>query len=116
MLKSPPSMAVAMEDCELGIFGSGISAYEGLCLGIPCMNLGHSEFHSLRARELAALGVGMEGGDYQEVQDGALACTMDALIKNPKRLGSMREKAMKIVDGQGAGRIVNQVKKFLDSQ
>lgn len=111
IFKGPNDVSKIVGCSELGIFGSGITAYEGICLGVPCINFGHSIFHFLRSKEFENLGIGIHGGDYRKIKKFGLVNKIVSFIEDRKIITSFRNRCYQIVDGNGASRIVDLIVK-----
>ena len=111
IIRDPYYLYDVMASSNFGIFGSGIVSYEGIGLGLICLNLSHSDFHRDRAEELEGLNVGIYAGDASRVKEGGL---YKLILKslNDEKIEIMRKKGMNLVDGNGSDRIIRAIINF----
>ena len=107
---APPDLAELMLESDFGIFATGVTTYEGLCLGLPSINLGLTEFHDLRGAELENFGVVLYCNHHltPEMRRERFRATVTSLAHNREKAWEMSEKASKLVDGQGAQRVFDR--------
>ena len=108
IIRDPYYLYDIMASSNFGIFGSGIVSYEGIGLGLTCLNVSHSDFHRDRAEELESLGVGIYAGDASRIKEGDL-CKLILKSLNNEKVEAMRKKGMNLVDNNGADRIIRSV-------
>lgn len=94
---------------ELGIFGTGISTYEALSVGVPSLNVGITEFHSARGETLEKRGICRYLGQYDSLESEDLNHELSTLLDDSGALSRMRKKGMEIVDRHACRRIVDRV-------
>lgn len=105
----PENYASLVADHELAIFGTGISTYEGAAVGVPSINLGHSEFHDLRGEKLEQLGFANYLGRHDTFDSDTLNEEINHLLTDSNQLEQMRATGTELVDGLGPTRIVSTI-------
>ena len=110
LVKNPNNIYENLKNSDIGIFASGLVSYESLGLGTPPLNINFSEFHSMRSKEIEALGIGVDLGSVDSLDASTLKEEIINLKNDKKRMNLMREKGMNLVDGAGASRILSKIK------
>ena len=106
-LQDPDDFEQIVANHKLGIFGSGISTYEAMAVGVPSINLGLSSFHDYRGEYLEKVELGYYLGRYDQVDQSIINDTVQLLLSDEEELNQLRERAMKAVDGHACDRIVS---------
>ncbi|MDA9608762.1 hypothetical protein N9S24_01750 [SAR86 cluster bacterium] len=114
IIRDPADIYINLATSNLGIFAAGIISYESAGLGTPCLNLSMSDFHKRRSKEIESLGMGIDLGGISSLSDIETNLKIMSLVEDAQGLDSMRQKGIKLVDGMGASRIVNELKNYLD--
>ena len=97
-----PDMARLIRDADLAIGAGGMSAWERCCLGLPSLLVPVAENQQQSAAALAtAQAVRLVSNDSAVIRKGLADC-----LANPQSLQAMARAAAKLVDGQGADRVV----------
>lgn len=108
VLKGEKKLSSHLANAELGIFGCGLVCYEGLSVGTPSINLGHSEFHALRGKELEQFGVSKYMGYYDNLAEGGLVNQVKSYLLNRNLLKETSARCMDLVNGEGIDLILNR--------
>lgn len=100
-------MAGLMARADLAIGASGGTALERLCLGLPAIILCLADNQLAAAAAMQAVGVACYAGDARQAGwQERLQAHLEACLDDPARLTAMSARAAALVDGRGAGRMV----------
>lgn len=110
----PDNYAKLIASHRLGIFGTGISTFEGMAVGVPSINLGLSTFHDLRGKHLEKQDLGFYLGRYDDFDGADLNEILETLLYDGRTLENVRKRVMNIVDGRACKRIYNTVRSYLN--
>lgn len=102
---NPGDMAALMADSDIAIGAAGTTAWERCCLGLPSLLVVLAENQRRSAGALAAAGAARLLGEI-----GAIEAELPqalAWLQQPARLRTMQQKARRLVDGGGAGRLAD---------
>jgi len=116
IVKDPKNIYELLALNSIGIFAAGIVSYEAIGLGTICINISFTEFHKKRSDELEELGIAINLGDIDKIEEGQLSNVIVNLNKKSKQLQKMKLKGMQVVDGKGSTRIINEISRHLDLQ
>jgi UDP-2,4-diacetamido-2,4,6-trideoxy-beta-L-altropyranose hydrolase len=99
-------MAELMERSGLFIGASGGLSWERCCLGLPAITgfVAENQLGALTA--LLRAGAGLSVGDWRAVSDEMLLAAFEQARGNPELFEEMGARALQLVDGQGADRVV----------
>lgn len=102
-----PHLADFHAACDLQIGAGGGAQWERCCLGVPTIALTCAPNQQQTVRELHEAGVvfGMDAIGQTTAQAQVLADALLALLDNDHGRAMMRDKALALVDGQGAQRV-----------
>ncbi len=108
-------MAGLMQKCDVAISAGGSTLYEICACGIPCIPFSMADNQENVVDVMGKKGVMLPAGHYEHDPEGC----MDAILKNLKTLvgdADLRKKLSKketsLVDGKGASRIAQELKKL----
>ncbi|PRY22705.1 UDP-2,4-diacetamido-2,4,6-trideoxy-beta-L-altropyranose hydrolase [Aliiruegeria haliotis] len=99
-------MATLMEEADLAIGGTGGTAWERCCMGLPTLSLVLADNQEAAARALTAAGVALPLGRAGDPQVAERLATALFELGRPGRLDAMSERSAALVDGRGADRVV----------
>lgn len=111
LYQAPSNFHEILAQSSIGVLAAGISSYEAVGLGTPCINFNISKFHAKRSKELEELGVGINGEEVAGGEGKGLTKLVEILSNDKKRLEKMRERGMELVNERGAERIINKIYK-----
>ncbi|KJJ43291.1 spore coat protein [Bacillus subtilis] len=98
-------MAGLMKQADAAIVAGGISLYEAVCIGVPCLVLSQVEHQTATAKTFAEQGAALNLGLGELVSDETLIHHMSRLISSyPLRL-SLHNGGRPLVDGKGIKRV-----------
>jgi spore coat polysaccharide biosynthesis predicted glycosyltransferase SpsG len=103
----PANLARIISSSLLGIFGTGITVFEGLCVGVPSINLGCSRFHDLRGRELESHDVIKYLGRYDQIKGDVFLETLQSLISDLNTINRMRSNGLRLITPKAAKTIAD---------
>lgn len=90
---------------DVGIGAGGVASLERCCVGLPSLGICVADNQAAGLDALTERGVLESLGTLSELGTGRLATALGGLMAEPARLRQMSEKAMALVDGQGAQRV-----------
>ena len=94
-----------MGDADLAIGAAGSAAWERCVLGLPSLMLAVADNQRHIGEAVASFGAGAYLGPSAEVSVSDIVASVEACMRDPGRLGVMRQAARKLVDGKGAQRV-----------
>lgn len=95
--------------CDFAITSTGLTWFELACLGKPSLVVGGSEHERRTAKFLSQQGYAVHLGDGPEAAD-EVGRTLLSLAQERSRYADCRDKAFRLVDGQGAFRIIQALR------
>ncbi|KAF1677888.1 PseG/SpsG family protein [Bacillus sp. SKDU12] len=105
MIRQTNDMAGLMKQADAAIVAGGISLYEAVCIGVPCLVLSQVEHQTATAKTFAEQGAALDLDLGELVSDETLICQMSRLISSyPLRL-SLHKRGRPLVDGKGIKRV-----------
>lgn len=108
-------MAGLMARADLAVGASGATALERCALGLPAITLITAENQRLMDANLVAAGAVRSLGWFEDVSVDALTQTLDELIADSGRRALLSRNAWNLVDGRGAGRVVQRMRECFDA-
>jgi spore coat polysaccharide biosynthesis predicted glycosyltransferase SpsG len=105
---SPPSLVPYVNGAALALVTTGMTAYECLAAGVPCVLANISSDHERTAQELGARGVAFN----QRMMEDSTAIRMAvdfALLSGIDYWQQMSDKARALVDGRGTARVAEVI-------
>ena len=102
-------------DVDIAISGGGMTLFELLCVGVPCIVLTqeYKEMETLNfLNELKLIDM---LGLYERLQDGDILNVTIELINNYNKRIEMSEKGKKVIDGSGCERIADLIEDCLSN-
>jgi UDP-2,4-diacetamido-2,4,6-trideoxy-beta-L-altropyranose hydrolase len=111
----PPALTAIMASADLCIGASGSTSWERCCLGLPSVVMTLIDNQEAIADGLASAGAALNLGLATLVSVDRLARAIDSLIEDSSGLRQMGERARRLVDGQGADRVVAAIERRSDA-
>jgi UDP-2,4-diacetamido-2,4,6-trideoxy-beta-L-altropyranose hydrolase len=102
-------IAPLMAEADLAIGAGGSNTWERCCLGLPSIVMILAENQRPIVEKLSREGIVVNLGWFREVTPSSIAAIMNNLISDRETLRSMSVKAMEIVDGEGANRVIEEI-------
>jgi spore coat polysaccharide biosynthesis protein SpsF len=109
VLRQVANMRDLMGEVDLAVAAFGVTAYELAAMGVPAIHLGLTQDHAESASAMAAAGMALSLGVYQEVSDVKLAASVTQLLADASRRTAMAARAQEAIDGRGGQRIARLV-------
>lgn len=103
------NMSELMAVADLSIGASGITSWERCCVGLPTVVITVADNQIGIAKELLKKEAIIYSGWYEEVTEFKISEDLRSLLGNKETVQQMSVKAMNLVDGLGARRIVQQI-------
>lgn len=102
-------MAQFLSRADLALGAGGVSSWERLALGVPALVVAVADNQVENMRQLEKHGVALALGRAEEVTPQRIAAALEATLSAPEALRAMSEKALTLVDAQGAARVVAEM-------
>lgn len=99
-------------DLALTVFGS--TCLELAQVGLPAIAVTRTEEDLRRARRMEELGFLRVAGAAGAIDPAELAGAVDELLGSPEKLRAMSEAGVSRIDGRGAERVVDELRKLLE--
>ncbi|MCC7250953.1 UDP-2,4-diacetamido-2,4,6-trideoxy-beta-L-altropyranose hydrolase [Hyphomicrobium sp.] len=99
----------AMAASSIGVGAAGVAAWERCFLGVPSIILSTAENQVSIANTIARAGAALYLGAVADCAPKLLASEIRRLLDSPELRETMRENALRLVDGLGADRIIDAV-------
>jgi UDP-2,4-diacetamido-2,4,6-trideoxy-beta-L-altropyranose hydrolase len=100
-------MAAHMAACSLAVGSPGGATWERACLGLPSALLATSTNQQPVLRTLAALGLCVDLGLVGALSPATLKSALQSFLDDVGRLGEIRERMLRAVDGLGSARVAD---------
>jgi spore coat polysaccharide biosynthesis predicted glycosyltransferase SpsG len=114
LIVNPDNLAEIVASHELGVFGTGISTFEALSVGVPSLNVGLSEFHDRRGELLGSKGLTHYLGRFDQISPTRFNDILFSNLNGNGRIVEMRERGVETIDGRGPYRVVETTIKHLE--
>ena len=101
------NMAKLMVNADIAIGGSGSTAWERCCLGLPTLSIEIAENQALVSNNLSQHGVIINLGTIKVLTPERIISSLTTLINTPEVYQKMSEKCFQVSDGKGASRVVS---------
>ena len=111
--RNPANMAALFRWADLAISGAGGTVWELAYLGVPAIVIVGSSDQRQIARGLEENHVAISLGDHANLSEERIAATLQNLIGDAERRRAMSERGRKLVDGNGADRVVTFLRNSL---
>jgi UDP-2,4-diacetamido-2,4,6-trideoxy-beta-L-altropyranose hydrolase len=109
LLESPPNMPEVMMDADLAISAGGGTCYELALLRVPMFLITTAQNQEPTCRALAEKDAAIDGGWFHALESERLAVALRGIMIDAIRRKSLIESASKLVDGEGASRVVKRM-------
>jgi len=110
---SPDNMAPLMQRADIAISAAGSTCWELAYMGLPAIVIPSSIDQQSIALGLAEQGVALNLGWHANLSEEAVHDAAIGLLHDHKRRVSMSERGRKLIDGQGAARVVEYLQNSL---
>ncbi|MEC0278123.1 PseG/SpsG family protein [Bacillus halotolerans] len=116
LIEQTNDMAMFMKQADAAIVAGGISLYEAICIGVPCLVLSQVAHQTATAAKFAEHGAVLDLGLGENVSVEKLAYHMSQIFSSyPLRL-SLHEGGRPLVDGKGMKRVSAILYDLLDDK
>lgn len=106
------NMAKLMFEADLAVTAAGSTSWEFAFLGVPMLSCAVADNQVEIMRSLAKSGAARVLGRFEQLRPDTFVEELTALIHNKKIRESMGNNGRRLVDGLGAARLVNEVRKL----
>lgn len=105
-----PDLPAAMAEADLVVSAAGTTVWELCCVGVPMalVRAADNQTEGYRTVVDAGAAAGL-GGTADLVDPAAAAAVLRALLTSPDDRATLADRAATVVDGEGAGRVVDAV-------
>ncbi len=108
-LKNIDNMADEVLKCCVAVSSSGMTTWEYMCLGIPSCQITTEDYQIGILKKLDRAGLCNYIGHISEINDKLFVLEFERFINERQKILSIRETAMRQVDGVGLCRVVDQI-------
>jgi UDP-2,4-diacetamido-2,4,6-trideoxy-beta-L-altropyranose hydrolase len=98
-----------MASADLAIGSSGSTSWERCCLGLPTICITQASNQIPIANGLEEVGALLNLGDFETLSINSIKHSIYSLILNPQMIIDMSNAGLKLVDGKGTSRILNEI-------
>jgi len=106
LIDSTPRMPELMAWADLAISAGGGTCYELAFLEVPMFVITIAKNHERTCQILAERGAAVDAGWFHSLDSDQLAKSLQSLISDQRQRGFLAENACRLVDGNGAARVV----------
>jgi len=107
-------MAALMAETDLAVAAAGSTVWELACMGVPCLALPLADNQVPVARGLERWGAAATLPPGPGLDEARFAQLAAALVADDARRAALAEAGLRLVDGQGAGRVVRAMRALSD--
>jgi UDP-2,4-diacetamido-2,4,6-trideoxy-beta-L-altropyranose hydrolase len=107
-----PDLADLMAEAHLAIGAGGVTTWERCCIGLPSIVIGIAENQRPACEALSADEVVDYLGHVDQVTSELIRDRILSLLKRPDLVLELSERAMRLVDGSGTYRILDEFRAF----
>lgn len=100
------NIAELMGRADLAIGAGGTTTWERACLGLPAIVVAIADNQIELCEQLSCLQIGEYIGYFKEVSTEDIYEALNKMLSNPQRLLQLKLKALQVVDGKGASRVI----------
>jgi spore coat polysaccharide biosynthesis predicted glycosyltransferase SpsG len=94
---------------DLAIGAPGVSQFERVCCGLPTVLISQNERQEPLARAWSITGAAV----YCDPTPASVSKAVAGLLENPPTINGMRERGLSLVDGKGATRLADALKRIV---
>ena len=106
LLTDVRDMAAAMAECDLAVICGGGTLWEALYMGCASASYSRSDIQRKINGKLTTAGAILDLGPVEDFNETVLQSAMQGLVSSAQPRCSMAEMGRKLVDGNGASRVV----------
>ncbi|MCE9520880.1 MAG: hypothetical protein K8S25_00430, partial [Alphaproteobacteria bacterium] len=116
VLRSPGDLPLLMAQADLGLVSFGVTAYELAALGVPALYLCLTDDHAASASAFEHAGMGVSLGVVPAIGEATICSAVEQLLGDRDRRRAMRAAGRMNLDGRGALRIAQRIKRMVDER
>jgi UDP-2,4-diacetamido-2,4,6-trideoxy-beta-L-altropyranose hydrolase len=109
LLRQVDDMAERMARADLAIGANGVATWERAAVGLPALTVSVADNQRAIARHADQLGILRWLGDAESVSEENWRQALDWAFSNPSALQAQSANGMRLVDGNGADRVVEKI-------
>tara|TARA_B100000315_G_scaffold259553_1_gene316045 strand:+ start:3191 stop:4297 length:1107 start_codon:yes stop_codon:yes gene_type:complete len=106
------NVAPLMQKANLSLGAGGTTTWERMCLGLPSIVTAVAENQSISMNHLKTTGAILWLGETHTVSAYDISSSIKELYEHPNQLEVMSKLGMKMVDGYGVPRVIDQMKSY----
>jgi UDP-2,4-diacetamido-2,4,6-trideoxy-beta-L-altropyranose hydrolase len=106
-------VAELMASADVALGASGSASWERCCVGLPCVSVAIANNQVGIGQSLERVGVAVHLGGPPQATGERMAAALGELVNDRGRLRVMSERAFRLVDGEGRGRVADIVESIL---
>jgi len=111
----PPDMARLMAEADVAVGAAGATSWERCCLGLPSLLIVLADNQRLVAKNLVDAGAALDAVDDSDDDAMRLASRLRPAMEDRARLAAISRTCAQIVDGAGARRVAEAIRRQLDA-
>ncbi|NQS98997.1 MAG: UDP-2,4-diacetamido-2,4,6-trideoxy-beta-L-altropyranose hydrolase [candidate division Zixibacteria bacterium] len=105
-------ISAEMAKADIAITGGGITAWESAFMGLPSIIIVLAENQRPNAEKLNEKGIAINLGLYESLSPEMIALKLEKLMNNPHKRRNMSDLGRKLVDCEGAERVMSLMLKY----
>ncbi len=109
--KEVENMSELMAWADVAVSGGGTTTWELAFMGLPMVVIAVAYNQRQVIEELDKVGAAVSLGWYKNLSQHKIACVISELLNNPKMRKKMSIRAQRLIDGKGAERILEEIKR-----
>lgn len=113
ILKNIKNMAQIMSDSDIAIINSGLTKYEAVSLGLPCVVISNNDYHSELMNDFNKYNVILHLGTVEKVKSNQISGAINFLSRDFKKRLQMAANGKSLIDGFGVERIFSETLKMM---
>lgn len=114
LLRDVNNMAELMHASDIAVSAAGSTSVELCCTGLPNIMIILADNQERIGEGLAEAGISINLGWFENVSETMIQGTVERLINDQDLRKSMGHRGRVVVDGNGAGRIVDEIKNRIE--
>lgn len=109
VVRDPVDLAERAAACDLALLGGGTMKFEVACLGRPSILVAAADDQLAVGPPFAATGAAVWLGDGRTIDPGSVRRAVDELIVDDRRLDTIADRALAVIDGRGSDRLADAI-------
>ena len=116
VVRGPSDLPLLMAQADLGLISFGVTAYELAALGVPALYLCLTDDHAASASAFERAGMGISLGVASTAGEGKIKSAVEDLLSDRDSLRAMSAAGRMNLDGRGAARIAQRLKRMAEER